>query len=303
MKERLPSLRGLQAFESAARHMSFARAAEELNVSPAAISQQIKLLEVDLGVKLFARTTRNLTLTDRAQDALPTIIDAFERLKKANAVLRKEDNKNIITVSVLPSFGSRWLLPRLEKFLEKHPDITVHVDSRNELANFTTDGVDIAVRQGEGDYPGLKSELLISDYALVVCNRQLLHLNKSFSSPSGLTGRDLLHVKWRLEDSNAPSWEAWAKYHSVEGLDTTSGTRFSMDDMSVRAAIGGLGFALETYAFVADDLKAGQLVRALPEKYDMPTLLHHYVVYPPFKGKLNNKIKLFRDWLIAEATS
>lgn len=303
MKSKLPSLKGLQAFETVSRHLSFARAADELNVSAAAVSQQIKLLEESLSVQLFTRTTRALKLSDRGQEALPLISNAFEQLNKANALLRRERSQNIVTVSVLPSFGSRWLLPRLEKFLDQNPGVTIHIDSRNELTDFTTDGVDIAIRQGLGDYPGLECELLISDCAFVVCSRHLLENGKPYKSPKDLIGKNLLHVNWRLEMQDGPSWEAWARYHSVEGFDTTSGNRFSMDDMSVRAAIGGLGFALETHAFVSDDLAAGQLVRALPEKYDMPTLYHHYVVHPPFRRAKNSKVELFKNWLFEEANS
>ena len=303
MKSKLPSLKGLQAFEVVSRHLSFARAADELNVSPAAVSQQIKLLEENLNIQLFSRTTRALSLSNRGREALPFISDAFEKLNKANTLLRQEKSKNIITVSVVPSFGSRWLLPRLEKFLIQNPDITVHIDSRNELADFTTDGVDIAIRQGLGDYPDLECELLISDCAFVVCSRHLLENGEPYRSPKDLIGKNLLHVNWRIEMQDGPSWETWARYHSVEGVDTTIGNRFSMDDMSVRAAIGGLGFALETHAFVADDLAAGRLVRALPEKYDMPTLYHHYVVHPPFQRTKNRKIELFKNWLFEEANS
>ncbi len=303
MNRKLPSLRGLRAFEAAARHQSFAKAAGELGVTPAAISQQIRQLEDALGVALFSRTTRSLALTERGRAAVPFLKDGFDSLEAAARELSRDSERNTLTVSVTPSFGSCWLLPRLHRFRQKHPDITVHLDATGDLANFEGDGVDIALRQGRGSYKGLKSELLIADFALVVCNPRLLGGTGALPSPAELAGKTLLHVEWQMEAAAAPTWRRWSEYHEVEGLDTSEGMRFTMEEFAVRAAIAGLGFALVTRAFVSDDLASGQLVRALPQAFDMPTKFHHYVVFPPMTDREAGKVVKFRDWLFEESAS
>ncbi len=302
MKRNLPSLTGLRAFEAAARHMSFARAARELNVTPAAISQQIRQLEVGLGVKLFIRTTRSLKLSEQGQAASPFLRDGFDSLEKAARELSREDVDNTITVSVNPSFGSCWLLPRLENFRSAHPQFSIRVDARYDQCDFEKDGVDIAIREGRGTYPGLKSELLISDFVLVVCSHRLLNGKKYLKAPKELARKTLLHVDWLMEAESAPSWSRWVKFHSIDGLDVSGGLRFSLEEMAIRAAIAGMGFALVTHTFVFDDLAADRLVRALPSNYDMATEFNHYLVHPPLQeNNRSKKTVLFRNWLLEEA--
>lgn len=303
MKPYLPALSGLRAFEAAARHLSFTKAAAELNVTPAAISQLIRQLEDQVGNKLFSRTTRSLELTERGRAALPHLRDAFDKLHAGARELRGELGRDMITVSVNPSFGSSWLLPRLVDFHAAHPGISVRVDARDELADFQRDDVDIAIRQGRGNYKGLTSELLISDVALLVCSPTLLAGGKALKAPQNLAGKTLLHVDWQIEAEAAPTWERWAGYHGVEGLDLSGGLRFSLEDMAVRAAISGMGVALVTRAYVSDDLAAGRLVRALPSKFDMPSVFHHFVVYPPLTKDKRKKVVLFRDWLFQQVSA
>ena len=304
MKQPLPSLSGLYALEAAARHKSFAKAAAELNVTPAAISQRIRQMEESLGVRLFSRTTRAILLSERLQAALPFLQDGFGSLERAARELRRDSGHDMITVSVNPSFGSCWLLPRLERFRAAHPEITVHVDARIEHCDFERDGVDIAVRQGRGDYPGLESELLISDVAFAVCSPRLLKGRKALRSPQALAKETLLHIDWLAEADAGPAWSQWVERHGVAGLDVTGGLRFNMEEMAIRAALAGMGFALATHTFVADDLAAGRLVRALPERYDMPTVFQHYLVYPALDTRhRQSKTALFREWLRAEAVA
>ena len=302
MKKPLPALSGLRAFEAAARHLSFTKAAAELNVTPAAISQLIRQLEEQVGSTLFARTTRALDLTEPARAALPYLREAFDQLYAGARELRGDSGRNMITVSVTPSFGSCWLLSRLKKFHTAHPGVAVRIDAREELVDFQRDDVDIAIRQGRGTYKGLKSDLLISDVALVVCAPQFLPDGKSFKTPQSLAGKTLLHVDWQIAGDAAPSWSRWARYHKAEGLDLSGGLRFGMEDMAVRAALAGMGVALVTKAFISDDLSAGRLVRALPRRYDMPTVFHHFLVYPQINEK-RRKVSLFRDWLLQQANT
>lgn len=301
MKTALPALSGLRAFEAAARHLSFTKAAAELNVTPAAVSHLVRQLEEQVGAKVFARTTRSLALTERGRAAWPYLRDAFDRLHAGAQELRGRDGRQMITVSVSPAFGSCWLLPRLGAFHAAHPDISVRVDAREDLTDFSRDDVDIAIRHGRGQYKGLKSDLLISDVALVVCAPRLLPDGKPFKSPRLMAGKTLLHVDWQIEADAAPTWARWGRHYKVDALDFFGGLRFSTEDLAVRAALGGLGIAMVTKAFVSDDLAAGRLVRALPGRFDMPAVFHHYLVYPPLTVEMRRRIGTFRDWLLSQA--
>lgn len=301
MKSYLPALGALRAFEAAARHLSFTKAAHELNVTPAAVSQLVRQLEDQVGNKLFIRTTRSLELTERGRAAWPHLRDAFDRLHAGARELRNAPSPDMITVSVTPSFGSCWLMPRLMDFHAMHPGIAVRLDARDELCDFKRDDVDIAIRQGRGHYKDLTSELLMPDVALVVCAPALLEGRASQTPQRLLKQKTLLHVDWQIAADAAPTWARWAEYHGVEGMKLSGGLRFSIEDLAVRAAISGLGIALVTKAFVADDLTSGRLVRALPEKYDMPTVFHHYLVYPTPSQEKRKRITLFRNWLVRQA--
>lgn len=299
MKRSLPPLNSLRAFEAAARHLSFRQAAEELSVTPAAISQQIKQLEALLGVALFTRTTRALALTEAADTALPLITRGFDSLQDGVQSLRTQRDGGILTVSVSPSFGMRWLLPRLERFRQVYPDFDVRIDASNNLADFERGGVDIALRYGRGRYDGLTSELLISDVAFPVCSPTLLEPPHRLNAPKDLRQHALLHVDWVMEPDAAPTWTRWLQFAGVEEIETRGGLRFSMDDMAVSAAIGGLGVVTAARAFVMADLVAGRLVKPFAEKFDMPTDFQHYAVYPA--EKVNQpKVEAFLDWVRAE---
>lgn len=301
MRPYLPTLGALRAFEAAARHLSFTKAAQELNVTPAAISQLVRQLEEQVGNKLFIRTTRSLELTERGRAAWPHLRDAFDRLHAGARELRNAPGPDMITVSVTPSFGSCWLMPRLMDFHALYPGISVRLDARDELCDFKRDDVDIAIRQGRGHYKGLTSELLMSDVALVVCSPALLDGRSSQAPQRLLKQKTLLHVDWQIAADAAPTWARWAEYHGVEDVKLSGGLRFSIEDLAVRAAISGLGIALVTKAFVADDLAARRLVRALPEKYDMPAAFHHYLVHPTPPPEKRKRLRLFRDWILRQA--
>ncbi len=299
MKRSLPPLNSLRAFEAAARHLSFRQAAEELNVTPAAISQQIKQLEALLGVALFTRTTRALSLTEAAETALPLMTRGFDSLQDAVRSLKTQRDGGILTVSVSPSFGMRWLLPRLERFRQGHPDFDVRIDASNNLADFERGGVDIALRYGRGRYEGLTSELLISDVAFPVCSPALLAPPHRLADPGDLRHHALLHVDWVMEPDAAPTWARWLRFAGVKEIETRGGLRFSMDDMAVSAAIGGLGVVIAARAFVMADLVAGRLVKPFAAKFDMPTDFQHYAVYPAAKAG-QAKVSAFLDWVRAE---
>src|SRR5690242_18388248 len=192
--QRLPSLNGLKVFWAAARHGSFAKAADELHVTPSAVSLQVRQLEDELGLKLFDRTARGLALTPSGQRVLPDVASAFERLQQSFAALRDTDRATMLTVSAAPSFASKWLLPRLNRFLATNTEIEVSLKATVELADFERSEADLGIRYGRGHYPGLVTELLMREMVFPVCNPDLLAGKDSqVSTADFLATATLLH--------------------------------------------------------------------------------------------------------------
>ncbi|WP_435103591.1 transcriptional regulator GcvA [Arhodomonas sp. AD133] len=301
MSRRLPPLNGLRAFEAAARYLSFTKAAEELHVTPAAVSQQIKTLEAYVGTPLFRRLTRALRLTEAGQAALPALQEGLDKLAEADRILRGHHDDRVLTVSVAPSFGAKWLVPRLEGFRRAYPDYDVRIDATDRRADFYEDNVDVALRYGRGHYPGLAVECLLAEAAIPVCSPVLLDGDHPLRAPRDLRHHTLLHVQWQTESDAAPSWRMWLRAAGVEDvLDADRGPRFSLESMAVQSAIDGHGVALVSGALVADDLAAGRLVRPFPKADDEATAFRYYVVYPAAYLQ-RPKVAAFRDWVMKEA--
>ena len=300
VSRRLPPLNSLRAFEAAARHLSFTKAAEELHVTPAAVSQQVKALEDYCGVQLFRRLTRALMLTDAGQAVLPALKESFDLLGDVTERLMADQKAGILTVSVAPSFGSKWLVPRLERFRRAHPDFDVRIDANDALANFSGDGVDIAIRYGRGVYENLRSDCLITDLSFPVCSPKLLESGPPLKKPADLANHTLIHVQWKMEEEHAPNWRMWLRAAGAEGVDAERGPRFSADSMAVQAAIEGHGVALTGLALAGDDLRDGRLVRPFPPSVCEATSFCYFVVYPEAKAE-NPKVRAFRDWVLREA--
>lgn len=299
----LPPLNSLRAFEAAARHLSFTKAAQELHVTPAAVSQQIRLLEDYYGTPLFRRTTRTLILTEAAQMALPDVKEAFDRLSDANRRLLSDRHGNILTVSASPSMGERWLLPRLERFRALHPDIDIRIDTTDALADFKNDRVDIAIRYGRGNYDGLETDVLMQDAAFPVCSPDLLRGEHPLLKPADLRHHTLLHPEWRQERDAQPSWQMWLRAAGVTGIDVTRGLRFSSDTMLAHAAADGLGVALALGSMVQRELADGKLVRPFgAEGSEITTSFRPYLVYPKRNLALA-RVTAFRDWALKEAAT
>ncbi|HUF86748.1 MAG TPA: transcriptional regulator GcvA [Thermohalobaculum sp.] len=299
MSRRLPPLNSLRAFEAAARHLSFKKAAEELHVTPAAISQQVRTLEEHCGAALFHRLTRALRLTEAGQAALPALREGFDKLAEAAEAMRARGRGGVLTVSVAPSFGAKWLVPRLERFRAAHPDYDVRIDASDALAGFAGDGVDVALRYGRGVYRGLVAECLMSEVAFPVCSPRLLERGPPLRRPEDLRRHTLLHVQWKMEDDAAPNWRMWLRAAGVADVDWERGPRFSIENMAVEAAIEGQGVALASGALVAADLKAGRLVRPFAPAVSEATAFAYYLVYPEAKAA-DPKVAAFRDWVLGE---
>ncbi len=297
MARHLPPLNALRAFEAAGRHLSFTKAAEELNVTQAAISHQVKLLEETLGLSLFRRLNRRLQLTDAGAAYLPPLLDAFDGIAEATNRLHAGERSGPLKVSTLHSFAVKWLLPRLPRFLESHPEIDVLVSSGSYLVDFLRDDFDVALRYGGGDYPGLQADILMGDEIVPVCSPVLLEREPPLRAPEDLRRVTLLHDVVRSTPDD-PDWRIWLAHAGVTGVDPDRGPRFSEANMVLQAAIAGQGVALTRRVIAKDDLDAGMLV--VPFGPALPTRFVYCLVYPPSSAE-RPKIKLFREWLLDEA--
>jgi len=299
MSRRLPPLNSLRAFEAAARHLSFKKAAEELYVTPAAVSHQVRTLEEYCGAQLFHRLARALRLTEAGQAALPLLREGFDKLAEAAEAMKAGERAGILTVSVAPSFGAKWLVPRLDRFHAAHPEFDVRIDATDALTSFAGDGIDVALRYGRGTYRNLRSECLMPEAAFPVCSPRLLERGAPLSRPEDLRHHTLLHVQWKMEDDAAPNWRMWLRAAGVEGVDAERGPRFSVEGLVLEAAIAGQGVALVGAALVEGDLEAGRLVQPFAPSASQATAFSYYLVYPEAKAG-DPKVTAFRDWVLAE---
>ncbi|WP_375412894.1 transcriptional regulator GcvA [uncultured Bradyrhizobium sp.] len=292
MTARLPSLNGLRAFEAAARHLSFTHAATELNVTQTAISHQIKRLEQELGIRLFVRQNRALTLTKQAKEYLPGIRAAFNDLRLATDRLLRRENDHVLTISTLASLAAKWLLPRLSAFQEAHPGIDVRITTSTSLVDFGSGDVDAAIRYGRGQWPGLRADWLMADQLFPVCSPALLSGSKPLRCPEDLAHHVLLH-----STNNDDDWRLWL---TAAGLPTTiakqHGVTFDLILMVVQAAIDGIGVAIGRTSYVQDDIAKGRLV--VPFDITLPADAGFYLVSPAGAAD-SPKLSAFRQWLVA----
>jgi LysR family transcriptional regulator, glycine cleavage system transcriptional activator len=298
MSRRLPPLNALRAFESAARHMSFTRAAEELNVTAAAVGQQVRLLEDRVDRKLFQRLHRGLVLTEAGQALLPGVRDGFDRLAESVDRLGKLDEGGVLTVSVAPSFAAKWLVPRIDRFQAAHPDIDVHLSASMQVIDFGDEALDAAIRYGAGRYGGLFVERVIGETVVPVCSPKLVRGPHAIRKPSDLRHHALLHDASPDNDPSCPDWRMWLRASGVADVDAARGPRFNQSSLVIEAAVSGRGVGLAKRTLASDDIKAGRLVS--PFEGVQPLAFAYWFVCPPQKAELR-KVRLFRDWLREEA--
>ncbi|MDF1606578.1 transcriptional regulator GcvA [Hoeflea sp. YIM 152468] len=295
---RLPPLKSMQAFEAAARWLSFSKAAEELFVTPAAISQQIKQLESYLGVPLFHRMTRAVQLTEEARTVLPLVTEGFDKLAEAAERLAREEETGLLTVSSVPTFAIKWLLHQLTDFSDKYPDIDVRLDASLETRDFQRDGIDVSIRLGMGNYPGLQATRIFGEEVSPVCSPKLLSGAKPLRSSEDLRNHRLLHVDWGALTSQSPDWRMWTKAAGIEDIDVKRGPKFTVESMAIEAAINADGVALVSHSAVVEDLRAGRLVR--PFNLTVQSDLAYWLVCPHSHMR-RAKVRVFCEWLLAEA--
>ena len=291
MARKVYPLNALRAFETSARHLSFVRAADELNVTPAAISHQVKKLEEYLGVQLFQRLGRGLLLADTGQVLQSELQEVFQRLDMAMEKVLETQARGALTISVAPVFAVKWLLPRLQSFDVLHPDIDVRMSSSLAVVDFGRDAFDAAIRLGSGQYPGLAADLLFAESVTPMCSPRLL---EGVEPLDALLGHVLLHDDSMRFDPKAPDWQAWLDAAGVRGADVSRGPHFNQPDHALQAAIDGVGTVLGWRHLAAADLAAGRLVA--PFDLDLPLGSAFYLVYPQAYAN-RQKVTAFGNWL------
>ena len=299
MTQPLPPLNALRAFEAAARSLSFKKAADELHVTPAAISQQIKTLEDFLGIKLFHRMTRAIRLTEAGEAALPSLTLGFDHLAVGVSRLRKERDSGLLTISASPGFASMWLVPRLDCFFRQHPEIEVRIDGTDRVVDVTKGDADVAIRYGPGGYIGVTVDFLFNQRNTPVCSPTLVRDPETpLRNPEDLQHHTLLHVDWSSADA---SWRMWLAAAGVTGVDPARGPHFMQEDMAVQAALDGQGVALIGDRLVAEHLAAGRLINPFEASPQTPLSFSYYLLSP--KRNPTAKVAAFRDWMRAEVRS
>lgn len=287
----LPPLNALRAFEAAGRHLSFKQAAAELHVTQAAVSHQVRALEDHLGFPLFERLHRALRLTPAGARYLPGVSAAFEKLRDATSDVAPRTSPPRLVLSVVPSFGANWLVPRLGGFRALHPRIDLVVLSSSALVDFAREAVDVGVRFGRGHYPGTHTELLMAEEYLPVASPKLVR-RRVLRRPADLRRHTLLH------DESHDAWRAWLAAAGVEGVDPERGIVFSDSSQLVAAAASGQGVALARKLLATPGLRSGALVRLFGSS--MPAEFAYYVVCAEQRAN-EPAIRAFRAWIVAEA--
>jgi LysR family transcriptional regulator, glycine cleavage system transcriptional activator len=307
---RLPPLNALRAFEAAARHLSVQKAAQELFVTPAAVSQQVKALEERLGVQLFRRLPRRLELTDTGAELLPRLSAAFREIEDAveQIEIKKSDSRGRLTIGASPGFGASWLLHRLPAFQERNPEIELQLAARTTMSDAVLresdhpddlfGDCDIAVRFGDGHYPGNVVHKLFALHSTPMCHPALIDGRFPLREPRDLRHHTLLHIRNDVAqmDIGWPGWRDWFKAAGVPDLDYRRGPAFNQVALAIEAAADRMGVVLGVPLLAARELSRGRL--AIPFPISLTMSAAYYIVHPP---QASEEVVAFRDWLISEA--
>lgn len=299
MSDRLPPLNAIRAFEAAARLNGFQNAGEELHVSAGAVAHQVKQLETWLGVPLFHRLPRGVVLSTAGKQYAQAIQPLLDGLVDASESVRRLGNERVVTVTAVPTFVTRWLMPRLGRLQEAHPEIDMRVLASLDPMDFLRDGIDVAIRMGIGPYPGLKADVLLEEWFTPVCSPSFLADIGDIATPADLLHCTLLHEEAFFAIPNEISWPRW---FAAQGIAYEGNTRpsFSHTYLAIEAALNGQGIALAPEAFVAQDVRAGRLVRLLPQAVCSPYRFH-LLRLPDAEAR--PAVKAFCEWVMAEVAS
>lgn len=299
VRRRLPPLSSLRAFEAASRHLNFEKAGDELAVTASAVGQQVKALEAWLERPLFVRLpSKGVALTEAGERYAGSISDALDRLQEATAQALRRAGPRSLTVSTLPSLAANWLIPRLGSLREQYPDLDVRVSVSSERTDFAREDVDVVIRFGRGQYPGMRTDLLMDETFFPVCSAALLgNPDRPLREPADLRHHTLLHdIVTHVPDYI--TWDRWLETVGVSGIDTTRGPRFSHTFLTLQAAASGQGVALATSVLIGDYLEAGRLARPFTQEVRGP---YQYLIVCPEATADRPAIVQFRTWLLAQA--
>jgi LysR family transcriptional regulator, glycine cleavage system transcriptional activator len=299
MARPLLPLNALRAFESAARHLNFSRAADELSVTPGAVSQQIRLLEETVGGPLFKREARGLQLTALGRAAAPLLREGFERLMDASALLREPPRRRQVSVSVTPSFAAKWLMPRMDDFHAAHPEIEVWISADMEPVDLYEMAADLAVRYGPGGYEGYIADKLMGETVLPVCAPSLMTGEHPIRKPEDLVHHPLLHDVSDDDDPSRPDWPMWLKARGVKHPDARRGSRFNQSSLLIEAAVAGRGVALAKRTLAQADLTSGRLIAPFPDGSE--AVGYAYYVILPRDRPASPGAAVFAQWLKRKA--
>lgn len=291
----LPPLDALRVFEAAARRGSFNGAADELNLTASAISHRIRALEDLLGVPLFERTHRRVELTEDGARYAESVADALAILRSATRRLGARRGGGPLTMSLAPAFAMRWLLPRFARFQDRHPEIEVRFLSTSDVHSFDSGDLDMAVRYGRGNWPGLEAEWLMALDAIAVCTPTLAQADPPLRTPADIVHRTRIQVENRPDD-----WRMWMLAARVEDVDPTAGPHFQSIPVALEAALGHVGMVIADRQVVARELEDGRLIE--PFDVHMPSTAAYYIVFPP-GGSEDPRIVAFRDWVLEEVAA
>ena len=310
MSNRLPPLNALRTFEAVARLKSFTKASDELSVTRAAVSHQIKNLEEYVGFPLFERHTRSISLTPAGEIALPKLREGFNNISDAVHLMTSYLNNENITVWMAPSFASKWLVPKLHNFSLRYPDIDMQIHAVSGLIDtaeqnnrsmeelFRSEDADVVIRFGSGDYPGCKVHKLFSVKAVPLCSPELLNNpDKPLKKPEDLIHHTLLHDNTPYK--GRPQWSKWLEQEGVKGIETDRGLRFNYISLAIEAAIDSQGVLLGIEALARKDIKEGRL--CIPFDISLPLEMSYYVMHPESADYNHHAVDSFINWIKEEA--
>src|SRR6478672_1311025 len=300
---KMPPLNALRAFEASARHLSLAKAAQELNVSPGAVSHQIRALEALLGIELFERRVRAIALTPAATMLYPGVQNGFLQIQEAVANLRQAANERVLVVSTPPGLTAKWLAARLYRFASEHPEIEVRISSSLANANFTTDGVDVAVRNlaaQPADDPGLLIERLVEVSLVPVCSPRLDEQRGTPRTAEALARMPLIHDDSLAARAKMPTWSDWFSAAGLPSIDVSRGLHFNSSDHALDAAGEGAGVLLAHDLLAYDDLRTGRLI--IPVARPIWSGRAYHVVCPKHRSTVP-QVRAFRDWIKQEVAA
>jgi LysR family transcriptional regulator, glycine cleavage system transcriptional activator len=297
MPFRLPPLPAVRAFEAAARHGGFQRAGEELHVSAGAVAHQVKQLENWLGVTLFQRLARGVVLTPAGRQYAEALRPLLNGLAEASEAVKRHGDERVVTVTSVPSLVARWLMPRLGRLREQHPEIDMRVLASLHPADFAREGVDVAIRMGTGPYPGLKADVLLEERFSAVCSPAFKAAASDLRGPADLLRYPLLHDEVEMRIPDEISWSRWLAAFGVH-YNGPARPSFSHTYLTLEAAANGQGVAIAAEPFIEEDLRSGRLVRALPQRVLGPYRFH--LLRLP-DAETRPAVKVFCDWIKAEA--